>query len=785
MSIHVIYYEGGAKKMRPILTEEEYRQLRDSEHNKKADKKHMVQMNYSCLPNEDGKLRGSKRISKSVGMDIDFCPDDADYEKKMADVPALILSKKKDLGLLMLERSANKGYHIAFRRKPNLSQEDNLKWAAKLLGVEYDKGAKDITRVFYTPPTDRLLYFDKELLDNTECKIQIQESEMSKGDSCNTQKEQKAEDEAAEKTSKKSNNSTLEYCGIPYADIIRKWWQMYNDGHEPVRSNRNTLTFELAVNLRHICGFDRQQLNQVIPCYDGFPETEKLACIDSALGEKRTQMPKRLKDVLAAIRQELLAAKNSDNDEAINALDEANAQDELFYYNSLPTLPQGIRDSINSVGPHLAMPALIAICPVLGCLATGVKVDIHGRKNSLNLISYVAGDFASGKGSIDPLIDAWTCEIKQMDKVYLQQEEDWRAKKRAAKNKKEQPEEPKLPIRILTLNNTVANLADRLSNTEGKHAFSFTPEADTVAQKWRSGLSDFSVMLRQAYDGTSYEREAKSTDAVNVHIDRLLWNVTMCGTPDALYRVVSNYTDGFQSRIAVARTPDNTFAALTENLYVLTDIQRDQIFQIAHLLPLMDGDIVLPKLEKKGRDWLEEIRLETMKNDDKTKARQRFRICPSTMRMMTCIMLCKVAEQLIKAHGLAGAEKRLKENPQLWKEMIVKTQTPTMLAVFDVLADYLMENALYFFRERIEAAFSSREYMGQTEKPRVIRGKNDTIFARLDSVFTSEQATQQSIAIKGTNVTKTMVRQMLKNWRKQGLIAQIPDGRFQKISTTL
>ena len=785
MSIHVIYYEGGAKKMRPILTEEEYRQLRDSEHNKKADKKHMVQMNYSCLPNEDGKLRGSKRISKSVGMDIDFCPDDADYEKKMADVPELILSKKKDLGLLMLERSANKGYHIAFRRKPNLSQEDNLKWAAKLLGVEYDKGAKDITRVFYTPPTDRLLYFDKELLDNTECKMQIQESEISKGDSCNTQKEQKAKDEAVENTSKKSNSSTLEYCGIPYADIIRKWWELYNDGHEPVRSNRNTLTFELAVNLRHICGFDRVLLDKVIPCYDGFPETEKLACIDSALGEKRTQMPKRLKDVLAAIRQELLAAKNSDNDEAINALDEANAQDELFYYNSLPTLPQGIRDSINSVGPHLAMPALIAICPVLGCLATGVKVDIHGRKNSLNLISYVAGDFASGKGSIDPLIDAWTCEIKQMDKVYLQQEEDWRAKKRAAKNKKEQPEEPKLPIRILTLNNTVANLADRLANTEGKHAFSFTPEADTVAQKWRSGLSDFSVMLRQAYDGTCYEREAKSADAVNVHIDRLLWNVTMCGTPDALYRVVSNYTDGFQSRIAVARTPDNTFAALTENLYVLNNGQREQISQIAHLLPLMSGDVVLEELEKKGREWLEEIRLETMKNDDKIKARQRFRICPTTMRMMTCIMLCDVAEQLIKAHGFQGAEKMLKEEPEMWKDMIVKAQTASMLSLFDVIADYLMENALYFFRERIEAAFSSREYAGQTTTGRTHRGKNDTIFERLDSTFTEEMAMQQSLVVKGSGVTSMMVKQMLKNWKKQGLVVQQPDLRYTKISTVV
>ena len=787
MSIHVIYYEGGAKKMRPILTEEEYRQLRDSEHNKKADKKHMVQMNYSCLPNEDGKLRGSKRISKSVGMDIDFCPDDADYEKKMADVPELILSKKKDLGLLMLERSANKGYHIAFRRKPNLSQEDNLKWAAKLLGVEYDKGAKDITRVFYTPPTDRLLYFDKELLDNTECKIQIQESEISKGDSCNTQKEQKAEDEAAEKTSKKSNNSTLEYCGIPYSDIIRKWWELYNDGHEPIQSNRNTLTFELAVNLRHICGFDRQQLNQVIPCYDGFPETEKLACIDSALGEKRTQMPKRLKDVLAALKTEKMNLEEQRGEGSMDidsSFDENNGQEELSYYKALPSLPQGICDSINAVGPALAMPTLIAICPVIGMLATGVKLDIHGKKNSLNLISYIAGDFASGKGSIDPLIDAWTSEIKDMDKVYLEKEEDWRAKKRAAQNKKEQPEEVKYPVRCLTLNNTVANLANRLANTGGKHAFSFTPEADTVAQKWRTAMNDFSVMLRQSYDGTSYEREAKSADAVNVHIDRLLWNVVMCGTPDALYRVVNNYTDGFQSRVAIGRTPDNTFTPLTENLHVLTDVQRDQIFQIAHLLPLMDGEIVLTKLEKKGREWLEEIRLETMKNDDKTKARQRFRICPTSMRMMTCIMLCKVAEQLIKAHGLAGAEKRLKENPQLWKEMIVKTQTPTMLAVFDVLADYLMENALYFFRERIEAAFSSREYMGQTSCSRLHRGKNDTIFEKLDTIFTAEQALQQSVTIKGSSNSEA-VRQMLKNWRKQGLIAQIPDGRFQKISTTL
>ena len=588
-----------------------------------------------------------------------------------------------------------------------------------------------------------------------------------------------------------SSQSGNDYLGIPYSEIIKKWWQMYNDGQEPMRSNRNTLTFELAVNLRHICGFDRNLMAQIIPCYDGFPEQEKMACINSALNEKITQMPKRLKDVLAALRQEKLKQgasngnANEDSEALVNALDEANAKDEMFYFNALPKMPQGVRDSINAVGPPLAMPVITAICPVIGMLATGVKVAVHGKMNSLNLISYIAGDFASGKGSIDPVVDAWTSEVKDMDKMYQQQEDEWRAKKRAAKNKKEQPEEPKLPVRCLTLNNTVANLAERLANTEGKHAFSFTPEADTVAQKWKSAMSDFSVMLRQAYDGTSYEREARSADAVNVHIDRLLWNVVMCGTPDALYRVVNNYTDGFQSRIVVARTPDNTFTPLTDNLYVLTESQREHIRQIAHLLPLIEGEVSLPKLETKGREWLEQIRLETMKNDDKVKARQRFRICPTTMRMMTCIMLCKVVETLIQKHGFQGAEKQLKQNPQLWKELIVKMQTPTMLAAFNILADYQLDNALYFFRSRIEDAFSSKSYCGQTAYDRTRRGRNDSIFERLDVTFSFEQALQQSIAVKGANVTREVVRQMLKNWKRQGLIAVLPDMRYQKVSPTV
>ena len=844
MSCYLIKVENGHKVARPITSEEEYKQLRGSNEQKAnlrlaragndAAKRRLIQFNYSGHYPQ-GVVKGMKLPSSAFGFDMD-------EPEAFAKAAKLLLKEPSKYGLLMLERSARQGGHAVFEREKGKTILENQVRIASMLKCEMDTSAHDINRVYFTTTSDDedLLFLSPHLFQDAydeaavaaEAKVLEERERTGKeelnegahkankhykpwenpmpntsatilgGDASIAGKKEKAADSATSAGVNGASNSSagnpkvsapsdLKYLGIPYSDIIAKWWQMYNDGQEPVRSNRNTLTFELAVNLRHICGFDRNLMAQVIPCYDGFPDQEKMACINSALSEKITQMPKRLKDVLYALRQEKLkqTAQNgisAKEDEAlVNALDEANAKDEMFYFNALPKMPLGVRDSISAVGPALAMPVITAICPVIGMLATGVKVSVHGKMNSLNLISYVAGDFASGKGSIDPVINTWTSEVKQMDKMYQQQEDEWRAKKRAAKNKKEQPEEPKLPVRCLTLNNTVANLAERLANTEGKHAFSFTPEADTVAQKWKSAMSDFSVMLRQAYDGTSYEREARSAEAVNVHIDRLLWNVVMCGTPDALYRVVSNYTDGFQSRIIVARTPDNTFTPLTDNLFVLTETQCEHIRQIAHLLPLMGGEVVLPKLETKGREWLEEIRLETMKNDDKVKARQRFRICPTTMRMMTCIMLCKVAETLIQKHGFQGAEKKLKQNPLIWKELIVKMQTPTMLATFNILADYQLDNALYFFRSRIEDAFSSKSYCGQTAYDRSRRGRNDSIFERLDVTFSFEQALQQSIAVKGANVTREVVRQMLKNWKRQGLIGVLPDMRYQKVQPTV
>ena len=809
----------GHKKARRVTNREEYLALRNTPENcqhfalgragEEKEKALQAQFNYNdLLP--DGVLKGCCHPSSTFSHDID-CGEETECKR----IATHLLEMREEIGLLELSVSARWGLHAICRREPHKTILENMVRVSTLTQTEMDTAPKDLQRILFAGPADaeNMLFLDDALfeepltVEESEKEFQLlkarvrkrqeevppgakkankhyrpwEESVTSSGTPAVTSSgvERSQEISPCAPLSRDDKPFPTHYHGIPFTEILKKYWEVNNRGFEPTQGDRDTLTYQLACDLRHICGKNADWLDQVIPCYDGFPPEEKRKKIENALSSELESFPMRLRNVLnlfaADSRKD--STESAADDEETEALDTSSPLQEI-----LPKMPQGVKESVEAVGSALAMPVVTAICPCIGVLATGVVLDVHGQKKNLNLIAYIAGEYASGKGSIDPVIEAWMSEVSALDQMYVKQEDEWRAKKRAAKNKKDQPEEPKLPVRFIPLNNTVANLAERLANIEGKHAFSFTPEADTVAQKWKSAMSDFSIMLRQSYDGSRYDREAKSADAVNVHIKHLLWNVTMCGTPDALFRVVTNYTDGFQSRIAIARTPDNTFSKLDDTPKVLTQRQEERIQQIAHLLPLMVGEIELPRLEQCGREWLEKVRLETMKNDDKVKARQRFRICVTAQRMTCCLMLCKVCEGLIKKHGLNGAESLLKQKPTLWKELLLKAQTPQMLEVYDVIADSLMENALFFFRDRIENAMTGRDYTGNINGERTKRGKNDSIYERLDQQFTFEQAMQQSVAVKGAGVTLNTVQQMLKNWRKQGLVVLLPDGGYRKLN---
>ncbi len=174
MSVYTIVMKDGVKMMRPVLSREEYLALRNGGEQRsivaavragdESLKHRLVQMNYSCLPNDDGSLKGATRMSTTIGMDIDHLK-----AEEMAAVRERILAKKDELGLGMLEESVRgRGYHLVFRRRPELSQVENLEWASRLLEVEFDKGAKDLTRVFFTTTASELIYLDDSIFEVAE-----------------------------------------------------------------------------------------------------------------------------------------------------------------------------------------------------------------------------------------------------------------------------------------------------------------------------------------------------------------------------------------------------------------------------------------------------------------------------------------------------------------------------------------------------------------------------------------------------------------------------------------
>ena len=841
----LVYMEGGEKHCRPLTSLEEMMKACNTDENVKnwkmyrqtgddCYKRALIQVCYNCQVADGGLLRGVKTVSPFFFYDID-CRDREECRR----IVGQLLRMKDELGLVEVSESASYGVHAVGRREPGHTILESQVRVSILTQTEMDTNNKENNRVVFHGPVDAET---TPLLDEALFTERLSDEEAAEEYQRLKEREKKGLEEVpagAKKANKHYrpweapvsppelggvrgglNEGMTEAEGAAAGAAVQTTPPVGtppNLGGESCAQDTaaETKAIEAAVTAFDMCAelaglnpnemdiwgvhnwhanlmavlsvgvgklMSREQLQAVVakrlPNYSQTEDCQKL------IGYFYEKYDAGKGFMNASLRQINAKAQTmSPNLGDDSGLDEGCAEDSS---DPQPSnlgglrMPLGVKDSIEAVGPAMAMPMVTAVCPCIGALATGVVLDVHGKKKGLNLISYIAGDFASGKGDIDPVIDTWMSEEIAKNRLYQQQEDEHRAKVRAAKNQKNQPQEMKLPVRYVTLNTTVANLAERLANTDGKHAFSYTPEADTVAQKWRSSMSDFSVMVRQSYDGSRYEREARSAEAVNVHIEHLLWNITLCGTPDCVYRIVTNYTDGLQSRIAFARTPDNTFKKLEDKTPQLTLRQTEHIQQVAHLLPLMQGEVVLPKLEAKGREWLESIRLETMMNDDRVKARQRFRICVTAQRMTCCLMLCKVCETLIQKHGLSGAETRLKQQPNLFKEMLLKAQTPQMLKAFAVIADSLMENALYFFRERIEDAINSRDYAGSSERLRM--GKNDTIFERLDAEFGFDAAFQQSIATKGADVTHNKVRQMLKNWKKQGLIKQTERGRYVKVS---
>ena len=584
MSVHMIYYKDGSKRMRPILTREEYLSLRNGGEQRRLVErirageeglKHkLVQMNYSCLPNEDGSLKGSKTMSTTVGMDIDFvAPKDLSAEEqqiwlseRMVGVPELVLGKKDELGLKMLERSATKGYHLVFTRRSELSQEENLKWASDLLGVKFDDNAKDITRVFFTTTAsaEDILYLDDKIFEVVTA-LQCDSSNQANTDTT----------DGTDNPSNPINSCSVAYDkdatynGILFTEIIAKYWELFNGGKEPVEGDRNALTFELAVTLRSICGYSLERLMQVIPNYwrptpgpslDGGEWLEYRRTLENALKEPKKGMPFRLKQVLQALKSQ----------QAVKACGGT-----LTAPPPMPKkLPPLIRLLTKNV-PWFYKPAVAsAVFPALGAHLHGVKFRYWDNvDHEPTFMNVLIGRQSIGKGTIKKPIEYIVEDIRQRDLPNRQREAEWKQKNPGAKQKKD-PRPTDICIQMLIDNLTDAVFNQRIVDAHNNgQRFLFTVVDEIEALKKvtsRGSVDEVGLLIRKAFDNADAGQERVGADSVS-GIAPLRWNFNASTTPpNARKFFFKMVNDGTVSRLDIStiiKADDEEDTAPVQGIY--------------------------------------------------------------------------------------------------------------------------------------------------------------------------------------------------------------------------
>ena len=526
--------------MRPVLTREEYLELRNGgsqvenvariRQGDEALKASLVQMNYSCLPNDDGTLKGSKRMSTTVGMDIDHIP-----WEQMREVKERVLAKKNELGLLMLEESARSypqrgegGYHLAFKRRLELSQEENLKWASELLGVAYDDGAKDITRVFFTTTEKELIYLSDEIFDPSPC--------LPQGGGEGPKVSPWGDLEGV------THDADAKYNGILFTEIIKKYWELFNDGKEPVEGDRNALTFELAVTIRSICGYSLEKMMAVIPNYWKAETEEYRKTLENALKEPKKGMPYRLKQVLQALKSQAGVKACGGTTTTPPPMPK-----------KLPPLLKLLTKNV----PWFYKPAVAnAVFPALGVHLHGVKFRYWDNvEHEATFMNVLIGRQSIGKGTIKKPIEFIMDDIKQRDQPNRQREAEWKQKNPGAKQKKD-PRPTDICIQMLIDNLTDAVFNQRIvdaNNNGQRFIYTIVDEIEGLKKVTSKGTVDeVGLLIRKAFDNSDAGQERVGADSVS-GIAPLRWNFNASTTPpNARKFFFKMVNDGTVSRLDVS-----------------------------------------------------------------------------------------------------------------------------------------------------------------------------------------------------------------------------------------
>lgn len=531
--------------MLPVTTREEYLALRNSEQNRRADKMHLLQCNYSCIPGEDGLLRGCKTLSDTVGMDIDV-PIDRD----------LVLQKKDELGLMMFENSASKPDcgHIVFRRRPELTQEENLRWASSVLGVPYDEGAKDPTRVFFTP-ADKLVYLDDEIFKARAVTAPVER----KKEEVKNHEVIPVEEFTPHSSLLIPNCFSLTAFDLCVKEAGLSAEKMDVWGEHNWHSN---LMAVMSIGLPKL--MSREQLWAVVQTrLPNYAQTDDCKELINYFYENYSAdkgfMSVALRNINAQAQEAELREKGegkSENSVLVSAEEEENdrllgSMQEGWNPPPLPKKLPRLTQLLVKPFPEQYHPMLVVTSLVLqGAIASHYRTNyLDGRLVSGNLYAALIAGSGKGKNWVSMLFDIMTRHtLQSWDDAEWRKVRENEQMRDKMKNSKDCPAKYHPKLRIMETMSKTSLLEVQTNLGENGMILCKYSESDELANSSRAAFSNISVILRKAWDMDMHRQFYMSETSCNTQC-RLNAAILLTGTPKSvLSRLFADTENGMMQR---------------------------------------------------------------------------------------------------------------------------------------------------------------------------------------------------------------------------------------------
>ncbi len=687
-------------------------------------------------------LRKSANATPSglVMLDIDHVDNPQDFAKS--------LLEKEGNGLVFLEQNrialiaktpSNHGIRIVGEMQQDETIVQAQQRLAELFAVkQYDAVTKDLARASFVMPWSYVYYFDEDIL-------QTPSGSPLKGED-KTPSNPETPSGGPSKSPLKGDFESSPFKGEtegvsgPEVDRTRKVALQLLEllGGQPTQGERNNIYYNLCRHLRTICAFSPDWLIRIVPDF-GLSLEERCATAASAVNSTRTA------DKTALLRQAIEMVEKSEQEESLDAEDIPSPSVGGDGGGHLPPLPK-VLEKICSRVPEPYRPALIMAClPILGTLATRVRFRyLDHQQQSFSFMSCIIAPPAAGKSFIRKPTNLLLTPINAQDEVERQKEQDYKDALRAAKNSKQQPENPRPCPRNNGVNISIAKLLQLLSYSDNKHLIGIAEELDTLTKSEKAGVwSQKRDIYRLAFDNAYYGQNYMSDNSFSANVP-VYYNLLLTGTPNAAARFFKDVEDGLITRFCFAQLPD-MFGQDIPNFEDYSEAEQRYIIGTATQLMDESGEVICAGVNQHIAKWVKQKGQEAILEDSRAK---------DTLRKRAAVIG-------FRAGYLAYILNGRKYNKEIGQ-----------FAVW--VAEYTFQNQMELFGSKFEEIMQ-----GQIDEQGK-RSHNKVLFEDLPSQFTLGELRQRRTE-RGLSVSRSAVTVLISRWTKKGLITETAKNEYKKL----